>query len=102
MADVGTRLADDDVTAAARKMAGAAVRRLPVIDGEGRLRGVLSMNDLALAAAKDGSIGPRALEVLIAACRHQAGEAAAGKQQGGSTAAAKAPATRSESGASGS
>jgi CBS domain-containing protein len=43
----------DDAKVAMRRMAETQVRRLPVIDKEGKLTGVLSLNDLALAAERN-------------------------------------------------
>jgi CBS domain-containing protein len=47
--------ADDSLRDVARVMGEKQLRRLPVIDGDGRLAGIVSLNDLALAA--DGSSG---------------------------------------------
>jgi CBS domain-containing protein len=44
---------EDDVKTAERLMRDNQIRRLPVIDREGRLLGVLSVNDLARRAATD-------------------------------------------------
>jgi CBS domain-containing protein len=41
---------EDDVTEALAMMRSHRVRRLPVVDGEGHLEGMLSMNDAVLAA----------------------------------------------------
>ncbi len=51
---------DDDLEAAARLMAERQVRRLPVLSGEGRLTGILSMADLAV----DGN-DPKAAEKAL-------------------------------------
>lgn len=40
---------DDDVAAVLRRMAADHVRRLPVVDGAGSLRGTLSLDDILLA-----------------------------------------------------
>jgi CBS domain-containing protein len=53
-----TCAADDDLVDALRRMRDRRVRRLPVVDAEGRLQGILSMSD-AIAHAADES----ALEV---------------------------------------
>ncbi|MCE9581460.1 MAG: CBS domain-containing protein [Planctomycetes bacterium] len=45
-----TCLSDDDVRASIRFMVRNGVRRLPVIDREAKLTGMLSVNDLVLAA----------------------------------------------------
>ncbi|SCZ64334.1 CBS domain-containing protein [Thiohalomonas denitrificans] len=48
--------ADDDVKQAVKTMWAQRVRRLPVIDGEGELVGILSMDDI-VASAERGSRG---------------------------------------------
>ena len=50
--DVVACRSGDDVESAAQRMQGAQVRRLPVVDGDGQLAGILSLNDLALQAAR--------------------------------------------------
>lgn len=45
---------DDEVKDALKIMRGEQLHRLPVLDGEGRLAGILSFNDLALNAKKGG------------------------------------------------
>ena len=45
---------DDDVHEALKTMSRARVRRLPVIAGDGTLRGILSMNDVVLKAEDGG------------------------------------------------
>ena len=47
-----TCLPTDDVQTAIDRMVQGQVRRLPIVDKDGRLKGVLSLNDLALAAEK--------------------------------------------------
>ena len=51
---------DDDVADAASKMSEAQVRRLPVIDGDDRLCGIVSLGDLAREA--DNECAHEALE----------------------------------------
>ncbi|HYL99340.1 MAG TPA: CBS domain-containing protein [Blastocatellia bacterium] len=46
---------DDDVTAALQKMQAHRVRRIPVINREGVLEGILSLNDIALNAQESRS-----------------------------------------------
>jgi CBS-domain-containing membrane protein len=43
---------DDDVKRALEIMRAETVRRLPVVDSEGRLQGIISLNDLALASRR--------------------------------------------------
>ena len=45
----------DDAEAVSRKMAGWQVRRLPVLDGEKRLVGIVSLGDLAIGGAEEES-----------------------------------------------
>lgn len=63
---------EENLVAAARTMADNAVRRLPVVDANGVICGLLSLNDLSLAAEEDPAIGREALRVLMAVCRHRA------------------------------
>ena len=70
-------LQDDDVHVALDAMGGNKVRRLPVVDAEGRIQGLISMNDLVLRAQPAGRPTPQlsANEVLVAMqriCEHQA------------------------------
>lgn len=46
--------ADDDLAVAERRMQTAKVRRLPVLDAQGRLAGIVSLGDLARRAAVKG------------------------------------------------
>jgi CBS domain-containing protein len=46
---------DDDVRQALETMKEKRVRRLPVIDAEGKLQGILSMNDAVLRAKENGT-----------------------------------------------
>lgn len=68
---------DDELSAAAGRMAEHQVRRLPVVDDAGRVQGVLSVNDLACRAADgctssiDDPPAAEMLKVLIAVCRHR-------------------------------
>jgi len=48
-------LPEDDVQQALETMQQRKIRRLPVVDSEGELKGVLSMNDVVLSAAERGS-----------------------------------------------
>ena len=50
---VVTALADEDVKSALKTMRGAAVRRLPIMDSGGIVRGIVSMNDILLQARPD-------------------------------------------------
>ncbi len=66
----------DDLAAAGARMAQSGVRRVPVIDANGMLCGVLSLNDLAVNAAKGagsrtGDIAGEALRVLVAVSAHR-------------------------------
>jgi CBS domain-containing protein len=52
--DVHTCAPDDNPIQAEMEMRGAQVRRLPVVDRQGHVLGVISLNDLARAAARGG------------------------------------------------
>jgi CBS domain-containing protein len=73
---------DEDVPAALRKMRDRGVRRLPVLDAGGRLQGVLSLDDVALAARAfegegfSGPLYPDVAATLQAICVAQAAPAA--------------------------
>jgi CBS domain-containing protein len=66
---------DDDVRIALRTMRKHRVRRLPVLDEEQRLNGILSMSDLALHASySHGDVsGQEFLETLQAISAHEKG-----------------------------
>jgi len=72
---------DDELRTAAERMAEHQVRRLPVVDDAGRVRGVLSVNDLACRAAEgwtssiDDPPAAVMLRVLMAVCRHRSAKA---------------------------
>jgi CBS domain-containing protein len=78
--DVHTCSPDDAVHTVLRKMAELQVRRLPVTDAQGILRGVVTLNDLALSAgeapSRPGRPGPvpgaELLATLRAISRHRA------------------------------
>ena len=64
---------DDDVRVALRTMRKHRVRRLPVLDSERRLTGIVSINDLAINASAtlpDGVPAQELLETLQAICAH--------------------------------
>lgn len=71
--------AEDDLAAAAKLMADNQIRRLPVVDAEGRIAGVLSLNDFARAAPKDTKVGKDALKALTAICQPRAAASAVGE-----------------------
>ena len=73
---------EDNIDQALQTMREHKIRRLPVVNAEGELEGILSMNDLALNAkvAKAGSISyADVVKTYQAICEHQlpAAEAAA-------------------------
>lgn len=57
-----TVYADDDLATALKKMASEQVRRLPVVDDENRLVGVLAQADVALEA-KEKTVGEMVEEI---------------------------------------
>jgi CBS domain-containing protein len=74
--EVATRIVatcepEDDVQAALATMKHARVRRLPVVGFGGTVLGILSMNDIVLAAAAHkGARGGEVIDVLQAICGH--------------------------------
>jgi CBS domain-containing protein len=60
-------LPTDDITSAEAAMARAQVRRLPVVDGQGRAIGILTMNDIARACANGGKRTAAAVTTTLAA-----------------------------------
>jgi len=71
--EVATCGIDDDVQVALRTMKDARVRRLPVVDAQEHLAGVISMNDLVMRAeCRSGADVPgnAFLEVMKAICAH--------------------------------
>jgi CBS domain-containing protein len=71
----------DEVGAALMTMKNQRVRRLPVIHPDGRLAGIVSMNDIVLhagsASKSTGIPADDVLEVLRSICAHSAGTFAA-------------------------
>jgi CBS-domain-containing membrane protein len=65
---VVTCRADEELAAAADTMVKHQLHRLPVVDEHGKPVGLLSLNDLAAAAARDPAVGRQALRVLTAVC----------------------------------
>ncbi|MEO6594314.1 MAG: CBS domain-containing protein [Planctomycetota bacterium] len=67
----------EDLTAAAQRMCKHGVRRIPVVDAEGKLTGLLSLNDLTTAIAEGqppklaNLAAAEALRVLTAVSRHR-------------------------------
>jgi CBS domain-containing protein len=45
--------AEDDLASVERLMRDKQVHRVPVVDGQGRLAGIISLNDIALEAARE-------------------------------------------------
>jgi CBS-domain-containing membrane protein len=71
--EVASCKAGDEVHAALNTMKERRVRRLPVLDAEGRLAGIVSMNDLVMRAEcrpKAEVSGDTFLDTLKAICAH--------------------------------
>lgn len=69
---VETCRADEDVNAALDRMEARRVRRLPVLDEQGKLVGILSLNDIVLATGAGAkAVKPTAvLQAFKAICAH--------------------------------
>ena len=63
---------DEDVNVALDRMKARRVRRLPVLDGQGKLVGILSLNDIVLAMGPGAmAVKPTAvLQTFKAICAH--------------------------------
>ena len=61
----------DDVQQAMGKMKTHRVRRLPVVDKDGTLVGIVSMNDLLLAIAPQSATGGKVVDTLQTISEHQ-------------------------------
>jgi len=61
----------DDVHQAMGKMKSHRVRRLPVVDKDGTLVGIVSMNDLLLAVAPETALGGKVVDTLQSISEHQ-------------------------------
>lgn len=64
-----TCLADDEASVALQAMQAHKVRRLPVVDAEGHLRGIVSLNDIVTHA---GAASPTdVVSALASICEHR-------------------------------
>ena len=70
-----TCLADDDIAVALQTMKTHQVRRLPVVDAEGHLRGILSLNDIVTRSA---AAPAQVMSTLAKICEHRRPTAIAG------------------------
>lgn len=79
--DVFSCRPEDDLSDALKTMRNERVRRLPVVDGDGELRGILSVNDVLLRAEVAGGKKTPALsyaeavDTLKSICEHRAPQA---------------------------
>lgn len=65
-------LPDDSISSVLAAMKQFKVRRLPVIDADGQLQGIVSMGDIVLAAGERGGPAPREVIATMAAiCAHR-------------------------------
>jgi CBS domain-containing protein len=58
---VHTCAPDDDVDAAMARMAAARIRRLPVVDSDGDVKGLISIDDIILWGVSQGGVTMQAL-----------------------------------------
>jgi CBS domain-containing protein len=61
----------DDVNEVMAKMKAHRVRRLPVVDQDGMLVGIVSMNDLVLTISPETALGERVVATLQRISEHQ-------------------------------
>ncbi len=75
---IHTALPDETVERALATMKQFQVRRLPVVSADGKVAGVISMNDIVLASRKkDGPASSDIVGTLAAICAHPAARPAA-------------------------
>lgn len=65
--DVSLCAPDDDIRAALKTMAHKQIHRLPVVDRDGALRGILSTDDIVVRAESDG-LSKEVLKTIKAVC----------------------------------
>jgi CBS domain-containing protein len=78
--NLDTCLPDDDILTALKTMQNTKVRRLPVINREGKLQGILSLNDIILRvdeARGKGFSYENVISALKAICEHRSKSAVA-------------------------
>jgi CBS domain-containing protein len=73
---VSTCAPDDDAIAALQTMKSQRVRRLPVVDAAGRLKGILSLNDMVTHAGAAPST--EIVSAMAGICEHRRPRAVAG------------------------
>ena len=56
---------DDDLRDVEQKMAELQVRRIPIVDMEGRCLGIISQADIALAASRNSSVTEREIALVV-------------------------------------
>lgn len=61
----------DEVTSALKTMREHKVHRLPVIDDNGQLKGILSMNDIVLFADGEAAASDAIVDALQGICEHR-------------------------------
>jgi CBS domain-containing protein len=74
-------LSDDCVSDVLATMKQCRIRRVPVLDANGRLQGVISLNDLVLAS--DAKRAPEIVSTMAAICAHRQAEAAVAQSVAG-------------------
>ncbi len=77
MSPIHACLTDDNVSDVLSAMRQFRIRRIPVIDGNGRLQGVISLNDIVLASNDSREPQPSdVLATMAAICAHRGVETA--------------------------
>jgi len=71
---------DDDIRTALKTMAQQQLHRLPVVDKSGTVKGILSLNDVALKAGVDGLSKEDVAQTMQAICAHPQGAKALQKE----------------------
>jgi CBS domain-containing protein len=70
---------DDDLKDVEQKMAELQVRRIPIVDSDGRCLGIISQADIALAASRDSTVTEREIALVVEQISQPSGRGIGGR-----------------------